>query len=63
MKASPLAAALAIWLLTGCAANHYAHTSAGRFYGTPLIEWKNDEMKKAYEAGLAQQEKQFAGRV
>ena len=28
-----------------------------------LIEWKNDEMKKAYEAGLAQQEKQFAGGV
>ena len=25
-----------------------------------LIEWKNDEIKKAYEAGLAQQEKQFA---
>ena len=28
-----------------------------------LIEWKNDEMKKAYEAGLAQQEKQFAAGV
>ena len=25
-----------------------------------LIEWKNDEIKKAYEAGLAQQEKQLA---
>ena len=28
-----------------------------------LIEWKNDEIKKAYEAGLAQQEKQLAAGV
>lgn len=31
----------AIYLLTGCAAGHYAHTDAGTFYGQTNLEWKN----------------------
>ena len=41
--AAQIAVALATCLLTGCAAGHYANTSPGKFYGTPLIEWKNDQ--------------------
>ena len=42
VKALSLSAFLAIWLLSGCAANHYAKTPLGKFYGQTQLEWRSD---------------------